>query len=222
MRYLQAVKDAMLELFPSTDSTPQTIPLQDGELIYFPQWLSPEKAQQHFDTLHRSLDWKAEEIVMFGKMVMQPRLMAWYGDQGTSYTYSGLTVAPSPWTKLLGDIKNAIQQAVPPYTFNSVLCNLYRNGQDSMGWHSDNEPELGKNPVIASLSLGGVRRFHLRHKKQKDLPRVRLDLKSGSLLIMAGETQHFWQHQVSKTKKAVEPRINLTFRLIRGYRGIGD
>ncbi|MEM8892023.1 MAG: alpha-ketoglutarate-dependent dioxygenase AlkB, partial [Bacteroidota bacterium] len=131
-----------------------------------------------------------------------------------SYTYSGLEMKARAWTAPLQAIKEKIETAYSS-SYNSVLLNLYRDGKDSMGWHSDDEKELGKDPVIASLSLGQTRRFHLKHKQKKEIETLRLDLDNGSLLIMAGSTQHFWKHQISRTAKEVQPRINLTFRLIK-------
>ncbi len=150
---------------------------------------------------------------MFGKAIAQPRLTAWYGDEGAIYTYSNLTNRPLEWTPELLVIK-ARAEKTAQMNFNSVLLNYYRNGQDSMGWHQDNEPELGEQPVIASVNFGATRRFQLRHKKRKDLDTFSIDLEHGSLLVMRGTTQEFWKHQVPKTTQSVGARINLTFRLI--------
>jgi alkylated DNA repair dioxygenase AlkB len=141
-----------------------------------------------------------------------PRLTAWYGDQGKSYTYSGIEQHPEHWHPTLKLIKSKIEQ-IAQISFNSVLINLYRNGKDSVSWHSDDEPELGENPIIASVSFGATRRFYLRHKHSKN-HKIDIDLASGSFLLMQGETQHFWQHQIAKTAKEIQPRINLTFRII--------
>jgi alkylated DNA repair dioxygenase AlkB len=140
-----------------------------------------------------------------------PRLSAWYGDAGAVYTYSGLRLEPLPWTPVLLEIKQATER-LSGTRFNSVLLNLYRDGQDSMGWHSDDEPELGPEPVIASVSLGALRRFVFQHKKRRW--RIALDLEPGSVLLMAGATQHHWRHALPKTRRPVAPRINLTFRTI--------
>ncbi|MBD0786228.1 alpha-ketoglutarate-dependent dioxygenase AlkB [Vibrio sp. Y2-5] len=185
------------------------IELPNARLLYAPNFLSKPQADQSFLTLKNELDWQQEEIRMFGKKVLQPRLQAWHGDR--PYTYSGLSMQPHPWTPTLLELKTACE-AVAEHTFNSVLVNLYRNGQDSMGWHQDNETELGTNPVIASLTLGESRRFVLRHLSTKE--KYEVELGHGSLLIMAGETQHYWQHSVPKTTKNKEERINLTFRHI--------
>ena len=143
---------------------------------------------------------------MFGKQVTIPRLQAWYGDKHCSYSYSGLQLAPLVWTPQLIQLKTTVE-TVCQHTFNSVLLNLYRNGQDSNGWHSDDEPELGEHPIIASLSLGETRRFKLRHKFDKTIKGIDIELTSGSLLVMSGHSQSHWQHCVPKTARPVEPRI---------------
>lgn len=192
----------------------QEIPIEDAEVLYDPAFLSVGESQELFTHLLEEIHWEQDEIMMFGKKILQPRKHAWYGDEGLSYTYSGLEMKARAWTAPLQAIKEKIETAYSS-TFNSVLLNLYRDGKDSMGWHSDDEKELGKDPVIASLSLGQIRRFHLKHKQKKEIETLRLDLDNGSLLIMAGSTQHYWKHQVSRTAKEVQPRINLTFRLIK-------
>jgi len=185
--------------------------LPDGELLYYPQWVAdPPGLFQH---LRQTISWQQDWITLYGKRHPLPRLTAWYGDPGAVYTYSGIALDPQPWTATLMALKEALT-SLADVPFNSVLLNSYRHGGDSMGWHSDDEPELGPNPVIASLSLGGPRRFLLRHKTRPQLQKLDLTLASGSLLIMAGATQHHWQHQVPKTARAVPPRINLTFRRI--------
>ena len=151
---------------------------------------------------------------MFGKEVNLPRLTAWYGDKGKSYKYSGIEMNPNTWTPTLLIIKEKVE-TVAGFNFNSVLVNLYRNGQDYVSWHSDDESELGNNPTIASVSFGATRRFILRHKSNRDLGKVEVALTHGSLILMQGTTQHFWQHQVPKTAKKISPRINLTFRVIK-------
>ncbi|EKO3972783.1 alpha-ketoglutarate-dependent dioxygenase AlkB [Vibrio fluvialis] len=190
---------------------PQWLPITDGKLLWVEHFLTPTQADHAFSVLTQELDWQQEAITLFGKSVLQPRLQAWYGDK--AYTYSGLTMPPKAWTPMLVDLKQRCE-LLAGQAFNSVLANLYRDGQDSMGWHQDNEPELGQQPVIASLSLGETRRFVLRHLHSKE--KFELPLSHGSLLIMAGNTQHFWQHCVPKTVRTLEPRINLTFRLIHG------
>ncbi|WP_075990015.1 alpha-ketoglutarate-dependent dioxygenase AlkB family protein [Vibrio fluvialis] len=199
------------ENFSLLADEPQWLPITDGKLLWAEHFLTPTQADHAFSVLTQELDWQQEAITLFGKSVLQPRLQAWYGDK--AYTYSGLTMPPKAWTPMLTDLKQRCE-VLTGQAFNSVLANLYRDGQDSMGWHQDNEPELGQQPVIASLSLGETRRFVLRHLHSKE--KFELPLSHGSLLIMAGNTQHFWQHCVPKTVRALEPRINLTFRLIHG------
>lgn len=150
---------------------------------------------------------------MFGRQVAIPRLQAWYGDPNCTYRYSGLQLNPLPWTPDLLQLKARVEKLCQ-HTFNSVLLNLYRTGSDSNGWHSDDEKELGEQPVIASLSLGETRRFRLRHKYDKDIAPINLNLSSGSLLCMSGHSQSCWQHCIPKTARTVGPRINLTFRNI--------
>lgn len=180
----------------------------NGLVLLFDDELSVD-----FQSLRQEIEWKHESIKLFGRHVLQPRLTAWYGDEGTEYSYSGLMNIPLLWTETLLEIKRRIE-AISNAEFNSVLCNLYRNGQDSMGWHQDNEPELGIEPVIASVSFGASRRFQMRHKFDRSQDKLNVELHDGSVFIMSGETQKYWQHQVPKTKKDVGERINLTFRKI--------
>lgn len=191
-----------------------SVPLQlpDADIVFYPSLLDGQESDRFFTQLSETIDWRQDWIKIYGRSMPQPRLTAWHGDWGKSYTYSGITMHPSPWTHTLLDLK-AKAEAVSGVVFNSVLLNLYRDGNDSMGWHSDDEPELGQNPVIGSLSLGGTRRFMLRHRTEKGL-KHQLELMSGSFLLMQGTTQHYWQHQIPKTKRPVFPRINLTFRVI--------
>ncbi|MCU0525758.1 MAG: alpha-ketoglutarate-dependent dioxygenase AlkB [Elainella sp. Prado103] len=193
-------------------SSKLTPALPDAEIILYPNFCDAQQSDRWLAVFTQTIAWRQDWIRIYGRSLLQPRLTAWYGDPEKSYTYSGLTMLPQSWTPALLNLKTQVEAAADQ-KFNSVLLNLYRDGNDSMGWHSDDEPELGKNPVIASLSLGGTRRFMLRHRSRKDL-KYELALTSGSLLIMAGTTQHYWQHQVPKTKRAVSPRINLTFRCI--------
>lgn len=185
-----------------------------GELLLDEGWLPQGEAARLFLSLVGETPWQQEAVVIAGRHVLQPRLTAWYGDEGASYTYSGLTVHPLPWTEVLGGLRERVQAATG-HPFNSVLINHYRDGQDAMGFHSDDEKELGENPVIASLSLGATRRFLLRYRKRDAaVPDVELDLPSGSLLVMGGTTQHFWKHGVPRVAGDVGPRLNLTFRRI--------
>jgi alkylated DNA repair dioxygenase AlkB len=191
----------------------QHFSIPDADIAYSPAFFSLAGSDRLLQGLVEETPWRQDKIRLFGKEYDQPRLTAWYGDPGKSYAYSGLHLEPLPWTALLREIKERVEEEAR-VTFNSVLLNLYRHGQDSMGWHSDDEPELGRNPVIASVSFGGTRRFDLRHRFRKEVPKVSLELTHGSLLLMSGPTQHFWKHQVAKTARPVEPRLNLTFRVI--------
>ncbi|WP_341733881.1 alpha-ketoglutarate-dependent dioxygenase AlkB [Microcoleus sp. EPA2] len=197
----------------SNDSQETVVIDTDGEVIFYPNLFSIQESDRLFSALHSSVKWRHDTIHIYGKKIPLPRLTAWYGDEGKSYIYSGIQQHPEPWTPTLTSIKLKAEE-ISKITFNSVLINLYRDGKDSVSWHSDDEPELGKNPIIASISLGGTRRFSLRHKTSKDY-KIDIDLPKGSLLLMKGETQHFWKHQIAKTAKSVEPRINLTFRVIK-------
>lgn len=197
----------------SSDSQQTVVIDTDGEVIFYPNVFSIQESDRLFADLDSNIKWKKDTIHIYGKKIPLPRLTAWYGDEGKSYIYSGIEHHPEPWTPTLKLIKSKAEE-ISEVTFNSVLLNLYRHGQDSVSWHSDDEPELGENPIIASISLGGTRRFSLRHKVLKDY-KVNRDLPNGSLILMKGKTQHFWKHQIAKTAKFVEPRINLTFRVIK-------
>jgi alkylated DNA repair dioxygenase AlkB len=166
--------------------------LPDAEILFYPSFLETLEGDRLFSELMQTITWRHEAITLYGRSQLQPRLTAWYGDAGKSYRYSGLTMHPIPWTPLLLDLKEKVE-GVSGVRFNSALLNLYRDGQDSMGWHSDDEPELGCNPVIGSLSLGGTRRFRLRHRREP-AQKQELALTSGSFLLMRGTTQHNWQH----------------------------
>ncbi|MBI1282613.1 MAG: alpha-ketoglutarate-dependent dioxygenase AlkB [Anaerolineaceae bacterium] len=188
------------------------ITMVDAEVYLDYHFFTPTESNKLLTDLTANIAWGQKSITIMGKQVMQPRLIAWYGDEGKSYRYSGLTVHPLLWTPTLLEMKARVEQAAG-VTFNSVLLNLYRDGQDSVGWHSDDEPELGLDPVIASVSLGAARNFQFKHKQYPDM-KVSIELTHGSLLLMRGTTQHFWKHQIPKTKKELGPRINLTFRVI--------
>jgi alkylated DNA repair dioxygenase AlkB len=192
----------------------ELLPMPDAEVTFYPDFFGADESEQLFQQLVDSIQWKQESARFGGKAVPLPRLTAWYGDAGKTYRYSGITVEPISWTPLLLSIKNRVEAAANT-TFNSVLLNFYRGERDSVAWHSDDEPELGQNPVIASVSFGATRKFQFKHKTNPDL-RTAVDLTPGSLLIMAGATQHFWKHQIPKTTKPIGPRINLTFRVITG------
>lgn len=189
------------------------IDLPDARLTYWPQFVCEPASDWIFADLQTTLPWQQDYITLFGRTHKVPRLQVWMGDSHAHYQYSGLALSPQPWSPTVQEIKQKIEKRCCQ-RFNSVLINLYRDGQDSNGWHSDDEPELGENPVIASLSLGATRRFRLRHRYRKALAPYSLDLSHGSLLLMAGTTQRYWQHCLTKTTRRVGPRINLTFRWV--------
>jgi alkylated DNA repair dioxygenase AlkB len=186
----------------------------DAEIILYPSYFSESESDLIFQQLLTEINWRQDKIKFYGKEINIPRLTAWYGDNGKSYTYSHITMNPLAWTPVLLTIKNRIEEVAKVY-FNGVLINFYRHGKDSMGWHSDDEAELGKDPIIASVSFGGARKFQLRHRFNKTLAKQEFNLTHGSLLMMQGKTQEYWQHQIPKTSKSVMPRINLTFRIIK-------
>lgn len=186
--------------------------LPDAEIEYFPDFFSSEKSNELFEKLNSEVHWQQDTITVFGHSHLQPRLTALYGNEGKPYGYSNIVMQPHQWTPLIMYIKNEVEK-VCLENFTTVLLNLYRNGQDSNGWHADNEKELGRNPIIASVSFGAERVFQLKHNSE-DI-KQNIVLKNGSLLIMKGSTQHFWKHQIPKTKKEIGPRINLTFRIIK-------
>jgi len=194
----------------SAPSEPLRIELPDADVQFWPDAFSPNRAEALFAALRRDVDWQQEHVTIFGASRLVPRLVAWYGDAGTSYSYSGTAHEPRPWNAELSDVRQVVE-ALTRRRYNSVLLNLYRDGQDGMGWHADDEPELGSEPAIASVSFGATRRFKLRHRKRRGEV-FALDLESGSLLLMAGATQHHYVHAVPKTARAVGARINLTFR----------
>jgi alkylated DNA repair dioxygenase AlkB len=185
----------------------------DGEVIFYENFFDYKESNKLLTELSSATKWQQDTIKMFGKSIPLPRLTAWYGDEGKSYTYSGIEQHPEPWTPILSRIKERVEE-IAEVTFNSVLLNLYRDGKDSVSWHSDDEPALGQNPIIASVSFGSIRRFKLKHKHDQK-QKADIDLTPGSLLLMKGETQHYWFHQIAKTTKDVTPRINLTFRIIK-------
>jgi alkylated DNA repair dioxygenase AlkB len=196
-----------MDLFPSSALTP--IPIDDGELAFLPQLPLPLSNEAVLAQLLHETDWRAETVVVYGKRHLQPRLTAWHGER--AYAYSGLTLEPKPFTPLLQTIREVVEQETGR-RYNSVLLNYYRNERDSMGMHSDDEPELGLAPAIASVSFGATRTFVLRHKRTGQS--FKLDLTDGSLLLMAGALQHNWLHGINKQTRAIGPRLNLTFRFI--------
>lgn len=187
----------------------ELIPITDGQLAFAAQLDLPLPPDELLSRLVEDTHWRQETVTVFGRRHLQPRLTAWHGDR--RYAYSGLTLDPQPWTPLLQQVRAAVEEA-SRHHFNSVLLNYYRDGRDSMGMHSDDEPELGPNPVIASLSLGEERQFILKHKRSGET--LKFPLPSGSLLVMAGATQHHWLHGINKSSRKMGPRLNLTFRNI--------
>ena len=186
--------------------------LPGADISYYRNFLSKDLAESYFETLFENLDWQQHKIKIFGKILPQPRLTSLYAEGEAPYSYSGLTLFPKEFTPELHEIRRELEKYTSVH-FTHCLANLYRNGNDSMGLHSDDEKELGRNPVIASISLGATRKFKLKHKVRKD-QKFEIDLEPGSLLLMQGSTQHFWKHELPKTKKQMAPRINLTFRTI--------
>jgi len=179
---------------------------------YVKNFFNEEESIYFMNTLKDKIKWKQDYISFFGKSHPLPRLTAWYGDRNKTYTYSGIPMTPNPWNTELLEIKNKVDQYAKIH-FNSVLLNCYRTGNDSVSWHSDDEKELGDQPIIGSVSFGGTRKFRLRNKKNKEL-KHNIELVNGSLLIMSELTQQYWEHEIPKTKKMVGERINLTFRSI--------
>jgi alkylated DNA repair dioxygenase AlkB len=191
----------------AASAAPPNLLPRDGAVFLQPDALARAAADRLFEELQSTVAWRQEVATVMGRRLPIPRLTAWHGQAG--YVYSGIRMEPAPWTPALLELRETAE-ALAGQSFNSVLLNLYRSGRDSVSWHADNEPGLGQNPVIASLSLGAVRRFQLKHRRTGE--RLSLDLPHGSCLIMAGATQHHWLHQLPKTAQAVGPRINLTFR----------
>lgn len=182
----------------------------DGEVYYYPDFFSEEEGGVFFESLLKEIQWRQEPISIFGKKVMQPRLTAWYGDEGKAYSYSGITMPAQNWTPTLLKIKERIE-SVFGIKFNSALLNQYRDQNDSVGWHRDNEKELGINPIICSVSFGAPREFQFRHLQQKNLKQT-LVLQPRSVLIMKGSTQQHWAHAIPKRARPMNSRINITFR----------
>ncbi len=188
------------------------IELPDADVVLYPTFFRTEQSDMLLESLARRIVWKQEKINRFGRTIDLPRLTAWYGEEGLAYSYSGITHRAVAWTSDLHEIKYPVE-SVANTSFNSVLLNRYRDGRDSVSWHSDDERSLGINPVIASVSLGQTRQFQFRHRQHGQL-RESVELTHGSLLLMQGATQHHWLHQIPKTKRPLGERINLTFRMI--------
>ncbi len=198
----------MASLFPDEIS----LNLPDSDISYFPNFLSEEEATAYLKLLKEKVPWQQDNIKVFGKVHPQPRLTSLYASNSKSYSYSNITMVPNSFSDEILQLKERVE-AFSKIEFTTCLLNLYRDGKDSNGWHADNEKELGVNPVIASISLGQERFFHLKHKS-KDL-KHKITLEHGSLLVMKGATQHHWLHQIPKTAKKIGARINLTFRVIK-------
>lgn len=191
------------------EATPLSILPYDGEVIYFPQFFTPQEADLYFQLLQTKINWQSEEVFLFGKRLTPNRKMAWYADEGIAYTYSKSTKMPNAWSPELLKIREKIQSETASF-FNGCLLNLYHHGGDSMGWHADDEKSIVPNSTIASVSLGAERMFHFKHKQTKQL--IKISLEHGSLLLMKGETQQRWLHALPKSPKVQTARINLTFR----------
>lgn len=190
-----------------------SLDLEDADITYYPNFLTRAEANTLYEILYKETPWQQDDIKVFGKVYAQPRLTALYGNNGVPYSYSTITMTPHRYTPAVLEVKIQIEQ-VAKAIFTTCLINLYRDGQDSNGWHSDDEKELGTNPIIASLSLGEERVFKLRKKEDHRIT-SKIPLAHGSLLLMKGRTQHTWQHQIPKTARKIQPRINLTFRIIK-------
>ena len=185
---------------------------KDGDARVYHSFFTKEESSDYFEKLLHTIEWKQESMKFYGKEILLPRLTAWYGEQVSDYGYSGIILNSLPWTPELKEIKSRIEPE-SGLQFTNVLLNLYRDGNDSVSWHRDNEKVLRKNPVIASVSFGATRLFKFRHVHDHSLVKS-VELSPGTLLLMKGETQHYWEHQIPKTTKVSAPRINLTFRVL--------
>jgi alkylated DNA repair dioxygenase AlkB len=202
------------DLFTDEPRTPESrvkISMPDSDVIHWPCLFTPSEADSLFEQLKQKITWHQEKIKLYGQVHDVPRLTSWYGDPDKTYIYSGITVRSLKWVDPLLEIKCRIE-GVSVYSFNSVLLNLYRNGSDSVSWHADDEPALGQNPVIGSVSFGEARSFQMKHKSLDEKRKIILE--HGSYLLMKGSTQNYWLHQIPKSKRALGERINLTFREI--------
>jgi alkylated DNA repair dioxygenase AlkB len=202
------------ETFPLFDSpsTCEALDIPDADIRFMHRFVGPSESRIYFDRLMSQTPWNRPMVRVWNKDHLQPRLSCWVGDADAMYRFSGKTFRPHPWTEILRDLRHAVQTATG-FRFNSVLLNLYRDGADSIGMHSDSETELGPLPAIASLSLGATRLFRLKHRQNRAAP-ISIALTDGSLLVMAGQTQECWLHGIRKERRVAEPRISLTFRRI--------
>jgi len=197
--------------FGQTQSALRPIPISDAALSFNKDAFSDDESDRYLDTLTHDTPWRHDRITIHGRTIPLPRLQAWYADNGASLRYSGMTVAPLEFTEALHAIRRRVYDLTGVY-FNSALVNCYRNGNDSVGWHRDNEPEFGPDPIIGSVSFGATREFVLKHVTKRTLPPITVRLTHGSLLLMGEGVQRFWKHQLPKRKRVTEARINLTFR----------
>lgn len=197
--------------FAASPDAPVDLDLPDGRLHWWPDFVDVAEAERLRAALVAEIPWEQHQVRIMGRLLDCPRLSCWIGDPGTSYVYSRVRFEPRPWTPTLAQLRERVSVAAG-VRFNSVLANRYRDGRDAMGWHADDEPELGPEPIIASLSLGATRRFALKHRASGE--RRNLDLTAGSLLVMAGATQRHWVHALPRTARPVGERINLTFRVV--------
>jgi alkylated DNA repair dioxygenase AlkB len=205
-----------MELALKTQGSSYRINRDSLDIEFWSDFLAPSRADALLGTLLAETPWQHADIAIYGRRVKMPRLTAWYGDPGATYVYSGLRNEPLPWTAALSELRADVE-ATAAHSFNSVLLNLYRDGNDSMGWHRDNEPELGPRPVIASVTLGATRRFQLREVHPAvagNRKTHEIELSHGSLLVMREETQRAWEHGIPKERGVTAPRINLTFRFV--------
>lgn len=202
----------MRDLF-SLDRHFEAVDLPDADISILHEIEMPLPYDQMLQKLIDQTIWKQEKVRIYGKEHQQPRLVSLYSDPGKKYDYSGLTMNPFPWTDFLREIKRRVEDCADA-TFNAVFLNLYRDHNDSMGFHSDDERELGKNPIIASVTFGATRTFLLKHKFRTDLPLVKIQLEAGTVLLMKGMTKHFWKHGINKQTAPCGPRVNLTFRTL--------
>jgi len=207
-------KPKAYDLYARRRATPEPIKklsIPDADVVYISNLFSLTEANNYFKALQRQVKWNQKTIKLYGQVHNVPRLTAWYGDKDKTYTYSGITLHSLNWISPLLEIKKRIEN-FSACSFNSVLLNRYRNGSDSVSWHADDEPELGQNPVLGSVSFGEARPFQLKHKTLDEKRKIILE--NGSYLLMKGRTQHCWLHQIPKSKRVLGERINLTFRLI--------
>lgn len=194
-------------------NTPIIFDLPDADITYIPGFFNTVLANHYFQSLLKTTPWQQDDITIFGKTYAQPRLTALFANNTKPYSYSNILMKPHAFNETLLEIKKEVDSLIKPQAFTTCLANLYRDGSDSNGWHADNEKELGTNPIIASVTLGAERVFHLKHRTKKEA-KQKITLQHGSVLLMKGTTQTHWLHKIPKTKKYIDQRINLTFRII--------